>query len=407
MKILIIASGVGGGARLSALTLAKAIAMTTSHQVYITSKDNENLDNLNFTNLSKNGLYNFLSKVATLIQKIVTKPKFGIVSVYSIGRIDKKKIRNLKPDIIHIHNWFNLLNPKDFLRLSEIAPLVFTTHDQRLITGGCHITYECESYKDHCSNCIAIHLIQKSVSKNYIKFEEIFPKLGNYGVITPTLWTYKKIAGSSLVKNSAVFENIPNLIKVPSKSEIANRGLHSSMDKNEEITLRFIASNINEHAKGLDLLISALDHYYLSSGKKINLNIYGFGKPKYIRDYNIIYHGFQNNESQNWSNPNIITIVPSRMDNAPSTILEAQLNHSFVIGTITGGIPDLIKDGVTGILSEVDAPSLAKAISRYQKLENGTRNQILRTAYEDASKRINEKHVLEKHLNVYKELLKS
>ena len=177
MKILIIASGVGGGARLSALTLAKAIAMTTSHQVYITSKDNENLDNLNFTNLSKNGLYNFLSKVATLIQKIVTKPKFGIVSVYSIGRIDKKKIKNLKPDIIHIHNWFNLLTPKDFLRLSEIAPLVFTTHDQRLITGGCHITYECESYKDHCSNCIAIHLIQKSVSKNYIKSVIIFYQL--------------------------------------------------------------------------------------------------------------------------------------------------------------------------------------------------------------------------------------
>lgn len=401
-----IASGVGGGARLSALTLAKAISMTTDHQVYITSNDNENLEKLNFTKLNKNVLYKYLSKVMTLFQKIVTRPKFGIVSAYSIGRIDQKKIRKLNPDIIHIHNWFNLLNPKDFLRLSEIAPLVFTTHDQRLITGGCHITYECELYKNRCSNCIAIHLFKKSISKNYLKFEEIFPKLGHYGVITPTLWTYKKIADSNLVKYSAVFENIPNLIKAPSRFNMAIRDLQPTKEKNEEITVRFIASNINEYAKGLDLLISALDDYYLSSGNRITLNIYGFGKPKYIRNYNIVYHGFQNTEHQNWSIPNIVTIVPSRMDNAPGTILEAQLNGSFVIGTITGGIPDLIKDGVTGILSEVDAPSLAKAIDRYQKLENGARKQILSTAYEEARERINEKNVLDKHLSVYEELLK-
>jgi glycosyltransferase involved in cell wall biosynthesis len=47
-----------------------------------------------------------------------------------------------------------------------------------------------------------------------------------------------------------------------------------------------------------------------------------------------------------------VAIVPSLQDNLPNTVLEAMACGTPVIGFDIGGIPDMVKHGITGILTE-------------------------------------------------------
>lgn len=56
-------------------------------------------------------------------------------------------------------------------------------------------------------------------------------------------------------------------------------------------------------------------------------------------------------------------VFPSRWDNAPLVILEAMRQALPVVATRVGGIPELVEDGVTGLLVERDDPAaLAAAV---------------------------------------------
>lgn len=73
-------------------------------------------------------------------------------------RILIKKLRFLKPDVVHLHNihanYINLELLFSYLNKYDI-PTVITLHDCWIYTGGCfhYIDASCEKWKDHCSNC--------------------------------------------------------------------------------------------------------------------------------------------------------------------------------------------------------------------------------------------------------------
>jgi glycosyltransferase involved in cell wall biosynthesis len=60
-----------------------------------------------------------------------------------------------------------------------------------------------------------------------------------------------------------------------------------------------------------------------------------------------------------------VTVVASRYDNFPTTVLEAMSYGSPLVATRIGGIPEMVEDGVHGLLCPPgDAPELAAAIRR-------------------------------------------
>lgn len=56
---------------------------------------------------------------------------------------------------------------------------------------------------------------------------------------------------------------------------------------------------------------------------------------------------------------------PSRIDNMPNSVLEAYASGVPVVSTDAGGVPDIVADGVSGLLVPVgDAPAMAQAVLR-------------------------------------------
>jgi L-malate glycosyltransferase len=87
-------------------------------------------------------------------------------------------------------------------------------------------------------------------------------------------------------------------------------------------------------------------------------------KVKDLDLHNIVFEGYQDNPYQYFPIFDIFTL-PSREEGLGSSILDAFLYRVPVVATAAGGIPDLIKDGETGLLVPTENPKiLAKGFSR-------------------------------------------
>ena len=61
-----------------------------------------------------------------------------------------------------------------------------------------------------------------------------------------------------------------------------------------------------------------------------------------------------------------VFVIPSLMDNLPNTVLESIMCGTPVIGFPVGGIPDMIKDGVNGYLTdEISVGALKSVIEKF------------------------------------------
>ena len=100
-------------------------------------------------------------------------------------------------------------------------------------------------------------------------------------------------------------------------------------------------------------------------------------------------------------------VVPSAVDNFPNTIVECKLKGVFVIGTRTGGIPELISDNLTGFLCEKDVKSISESIAKYLQLNDVKKNEIVSKAKEEALKTHGVSEILSRHNSVYEEVFLS
>lgn len=98
-------------------------------------------------------------------------------------------------------------------------------------------------------------------------------------------------------------------------------------------------------------------------------------------------------------------VIPSRVDDLPFTALEAMVRGRPVVASAVGGLPDLIEDGVTGLLVPPGEPvALADALERLARRPDEARRMGLR-----ASDMVRESYswarVVESYESVYDEAL--
>lgn len=153
------------------------------------------------------------NKVDAFIHHVLSRltGKGGLYSTRQT-EIFLKKIDDLKPDIIHIHNlhnsFINIEKLFHYLSNSRI-PVVWTLHDCWSFTGQCayYDMAQCKKWKTHCYDCPQISRYPKSwvdkTSYMYSVKKNLFTNYGNMQLVVPSKWLYKQV-GESYLKNKPI-----------------------------------------------------------------------------------------------------------------------------------------------------------------------------------------------------------
>lgn len=273
-------------------------------------------------------------------------------------------------DIINLHWVAHFLDYKTFFK-KNTKPVVWTLHDMNPFTGGEH--YE-EIYlgiggdgkPQQRIKTVQEKLISE-INLNYKK--RIIMGFENLTIVTPSKWLVGEAMNSEIFKSKRIV-HIPYGIN---KHIYRPRGKNYSRDvlkipKDKKVIL-FVADYITNNRKGFIYLKNAFKQLNMD---EVVLCAVGNKNEVFISNNRVIELGVINDEkllSMAYSAADVF-VIPSLMDNLPNTVLESLMCGTPVIGFPVGGIPDMIKDGVNGLLTkEISVSSLLDTLKQFLNQE--------------------------------------
>ena len=187
------------------------------------------------------------------------------------------------------------------------------------------------------------------------------------------------------------------------------------LEKNEEI-FQILSVGYLIERKGFDYLVKAVKEV-LKTHSEVRLNIVGFGPlemqiKKLIHELGLddtvkILDNVSDEELLNLYNSSDLFVLPSIVDSQGNmeglgvVLLEAMACKVPVIGTDTGGIPDIIDDGITGLLvSEKDIIGISVAIIKLIENEDLYEN-IITNGYEMVKNHFSWGQIAKEYIHIY------
>jgi glycosyltransferase involved in cell wall biosynthesis len=394
MKILHLGTGKSGGARLAANRLADLQKNYGFEVALLPDRGDEH-----FTSLSSR-IADLSGKFMTAAQGAITKPPYGLISTFSISKVNRYSFTLKDFDVLHIHNWFNLLSLDNFDDFSREIPIVFTLHDERLLTGGCHYTFDCTNNVDGCAECPAVKFGRRFIKENNKKLSESFKSMRCYGVISPSYWLMNKARESKLLEYSKVARVIPNVTNLNFK--VGSNILKQS--GRLEKSILFVAADLNQKIKGFNHLINALSKVNLCN-PGFTLHIVGKGTSLPEIDFPHVYHGYLDEiELKSLMAQTQICILPSVLDNLPSVAIEAIAAGNVLIVNDVGGLTELVEDGKTGFKCTLDPEKMSEVISRVLQMNGADLDAIRMESLRTIEYNYSDHSIFYQHEQVYRSI---
>jgi glycosyltransferase involved in cell wall biosynthesis len=270
------------------------------------------------------------------------------------------EITHNQPDIIHCHNlhsdYFDL---RVLPWLGHQVPVALTLHDEWLLSGHCAYTLNCLRWRTGCGHCPDLSIyppIRRDATEyNWSRKRAIYARSHLY-ITTPSQWLMNEVEQSILapaVQEARVIHNGVDLsVFQPGDKQAARAALGLP---NDITILLFVGHGTRKNQfKDYSTMEGAINRVAANSdGNELLFVCLGeqggdqlFGKARirfveYQKDLKKVAQFYQAAD---------IYLHAARADTFPNVILEALACGTPVIGTAVGGIPEQIKDGVTGFL---------------------------------------------------------
>lgn len=289
-------------------------------------------------------------------------------SIYSIAarRAIRDLIKSHRPDVAHLHNIYHQLSLSIVDELSAAGiPTVLTLHDYKPVCPS----YVLYTERSPCRRCVQ-GSVAHSVTHRCVKgslpasataaIEAVAARArGTYRqidrFIAPSQFMADVMAEGGFDPNSV--RVVPNFLRVPPAPPQADASPRDG----------FLFVGRLEEVKGVRLMLDA----WKQGPPDVPLRILGTGplqglvEDEAAASSSISYLGFQPEARvRSELDSALALLVPSLWEeNCPMAILEARERNCAVIGADRGGIPDLIEDGVDGLLCKAgDARALRDAV---------------------------------------------
>jgi len=271
-------------------------------------------------------------------------------------------------DVITVHTIRRFADYAAFFEaVPRRAPIVRTLHDMNFFTGGCHTNEGCQRYMERCGACPQLgssrpnDLSRKIWQRKREGLSHVPP--GRLHVVAASEWMAQAARRSSLARNLPIRVipfGLDTEVYSPKDSTAARAMLGIPQDTR---ILLFVAEPLGRRIKGFAFLAEALEG--ASSRDRFLLVTMGSGATPVPVPVPHLPLGHIRNEHLRAMVYSVadLCIVPSLQENFPLTALEAVACGTPVVASATGGLPEIVRPEVTGLLAPVrDVAALRTAI---------------------------------------------
>jgi glycosyltransferase involved in cell wall biosynthesis len=313
-------------------------------------------------------------------------------------------------DIYNLHWISGFVDlPAFFTRINK--PLVWTLHDMFPFTGGCHYNSGCENYLHYCHNCPQLgSKYEKDLSyKIWARKRKTISKFKNRIIIrADSHWLANEAKKSSLFKDldiDTIHYGIETDEFIPRDKIACRKALNIPVNCK---VIVFGAPGIDNPRKGFKQLNEALQQVRKNYP---DLFLLSFGTGEITVSHGIprlhLGHVANNHLLSFIYNCGDIFVIPSLQEAFGQTALEAMSCEVPVVGFNTGGIPDMITNGITGYMAETgNINNLAEAINEVLSLQE---SDYINMGENCRQRVLNEFTIplqAEKYISVYEQLQK-
>ncbi|MBK2267561.1 glycosyltransferase family 4 protein [Francisella philomiragia] len=319
-----------------------------------------------------------------------------------------KKINSINPDIVHLH-WINgaMLKIEDISKIK--APIVWSLHDNWAFTGGCHVMWSCQRYKNSCGSCpILSSNNTKDLSNKVFKRKQKAYQQKNMTIVGLSKWLSKTASDSPLLEDKNHI-NLPNPINTEVYRQFDKKLSRQlwNLPNDKKLILFGAMSATSDINKGFIHLSEAISRLKI---KDVELVVFGSSKPKNSPqfDFKTHYVGILNDDvslSTLYSAVDV-TVVPSTQENLSNVIMESLSCSTPVVAFDIGGNSDMIEHHGNGYLAKpFDSSDLANGIEWI--LNNENYNDLCKNAREKVLKEFDSKVVVQNYIQLYKDIIEN
>lgn len=287
------------------------------------------------------------------IRQNLTSP-FRIIYSSEARRQLRRVLYDFEPDVVHLNNIQFHLTPSIILETEKYrkktgrkVKIVYTAHDYQLICPS-HGLFDTDIRV--CEKCLGgnyTHCLRTKCMKNS-RMKSLLAMLDAYTWKISKAYSYI----DTIVCPSRFLKD-----KLDTQKRFADKtvALHNFIEPQEAVETEksdyVLEFGHLSRDKGTNTLLEVAKRM-----PNVRFLFAGYGKAE--ADIKLVdnaeYVGFQTGaELKELIQKALVTVCPSEMyENCPYSVMESQFNCTPVIGARIGGIPELIKEGETGLLFE-------------------------------------------------------
>lgn len=286
-----------------------------------------------------------------------------------VDRPLRRMLEALAPDVVNIHNVHGAgWQPSVLDAVPDAALAIWTLHDMWSMTGRCAYAYDCRQYLEGCSSTCPTPqeypaLDPRHIAASWASRAARLASRPTAVAVAPSTWLARE-ARAGLWRHHRV-AHIPNGVPADVYFPIARATARQALGLDPHArVVAVMAEKLEERRKGWTYLHDALGHlpeplHVLligRSGAQIRLPPPHTGTAVGRVDHPAALRTLLNAAE--------CLVHPAPVDNLPNVVLEALACGLPTVAFAVGGLPDMVRPGISGWLSpDLTATGLAVVLA--------------------------------------------